>query len=78
MLNNLFNSEKYKVNIDENVASIIKEYEKTILAFPYYANYTNVQLQTKSSLYMKIKYYIKTYGLKATILKIIKKIRGKK
>ena len=78
MLSILFSKNEYEVKIDENVASIIKEYEKTILAFPYYAGYSGTTIKTKSSLYMKVKYYIKTYGLKATIIKILRKIRGKK
>lgn len=78
MLNILFSDDVYEVEVNSNISFIIKEYEKTILAFPYYANYSNTVNQSKSSLYMKVKYYFKTYGLKATIIKIIRKIRGKK
>lgn len=77
MFQELFKKDNYKADSDQKLSAIVKEYEKTILAFPYYANYTVVPNNVKSSIYSKIKYYIKTYGLKATIIKIIKKIGGK-
>ena len=74
MLNNLFENKESNISVDDNVVTIVREYEKTILAFPYYANYTPVVSTVKSSLYSKLKYYVKTYGIKATIIKIFKKI----
>lgn len=72
-----FNEEKYINESNENIRQIVNEFEKTILSFPYYANYSNNSYTVKSSLYSKIKYYFKKYGLIKTIKKIIQKIGGK-
>lgn len=77
MLSTLFEGETYAIKTDDKFSSIVREYEKTILAFPYYASSFSVASTIKSSLYSQLKYYMKTYGFKATIVKIIKKLSGR-
>lgn len=77
LLSELFKEEVYIAKTGDSLAPIVREYERTILAFPYYANYSGVVNTVKSSLYSKIKYYFDTYGLKATVIKVIKKLGGK-
>ena len=76
LLEIVFKNEEYKVETDAKIGHIIQEYENTILSFPSFVQSRNLASKAPGRV-ERFSYYLKTYGMKATMIKIWHKILRK-
>lgn len=77
LLKSVFSENKYSAKADAQISKIVSEYENTVLQFPYYRNIDIDSNHNKVNRFYRFKYYLKTYGIRKTIIKVFQKMKYK-